>query len=83
MPTKIIKFINENPNIKGGMPVISGTRVTVAEILNYLENEKTVNDIIKQLKGEGVIVTKEEVFAALEFAKYKSSYETSSKQSSK
>ena len=83
MSDKIAKHIKYDSSIQGGMPVISGTRVTVAEILSYLENEQTVNSVIKNLKQAGVIVTAEEVFAALEFAKYRSSYEKSSTTSNK
>lgn len=73
---KIKKFIKQDPHIKGGMPVIAGTRVAVAEIIHFLEDEKTISRIINELKKEGVIVTKEEVFAALEFAKQKTLNET-------
>lgn len=68
---KIKKFIKQDPHIKGGMPVIAGTRVAVAEIIHFLEDDKTIGRVIKELKKEGVIVTREEVFAALEFAKHK------------
>lgn len=77
------KYIKEDPNIKGGMPVILGTRVAVAEIINFLQNDKTVDSVIKALKGEGVIITKDEVFAALEFAKHRSSDETRSSTKNK
>lgn len=79
----IKKFISYDPDIKGGMPVITGTRVAVSEIINFLENDQTVNHVIKNLKDEGVIVTKEEVFAALEFAKYQSLHEAKTSKSSK
>lgn len=82
MLDKVKKYIKNDPEIQGGLPVIFGTRVTVAEIISCLENEKTINSVIKNLKQAGVIVTTEEVLAALEFAKYKTSHETSTNKSS-
>lgn len=73
MTDQVKKHIKNDPEIKGGMPVIAGTRVTVSEIISFLENEKTVDSVIRNLKQAGVIVTREEVFAALEYAKYSSS----------
>lgn len=81
MPAKIRRYIKNDPNIKDGAPVIAGTRVTVAEIISFLENEQTINSVILSLKKSGVIVTAEEVVAALEFAKYKSLNEKSSASS--
>lgn len=80
MPSKIKKFISEDPDIQGGMPVISGTRVTVAEIIDYLKTDHTVSQLIKTLRKAGVIVTRDEVSAALDYAAFKSSYEASSQK---
>ncbi len=76
MTDNIKKLIKKDPKIKNGMPVIAGTRVTVAEIIEYFEEHKFIEDVIRDLKKAGVIVTHEEVLAALEFAKIKSSDET-------
>ncbi len=80
MPNRLSKYIEQNPSIQGGMPVILGTRVTVAEIIDYLETDKNVSNVIRTLKKAGVLVSEEEVFAALEFAKYKSSDEEASQK---
>lgn len=80
---KIKKFIKQDPHIKGGMPVIAGTRVAVVEILDFVQRDKVIDRIVKELAREGVIVLKEEVLAALDFAKYKTEYETPSRKSTK
>lgn len=79
---KISKYIKTDPKIHSGMPVIAGTRVTVAEIIDYLETEKNVEDVIKTLKKAGVLVTRKEVYAALDFAKYRTSDETKTSKTS-
>lgn len=83
MSSKVLKYIKQDPRIQGGMPVIVGTRVTVAEIIDYLETDKNIQNVINALKKAGVLVTQEEVFAALEFAKYKSSDEALTRKISK
>ena len=77
MSSNVRKYIVSVPNINGGLATIAGTRVTVAEIIDYLENETAVKSVIKDLNTAGVIVTRDEVLAALEFAKHKSLDETS------
>lgn len=72
MPDKLRKYIIIDPKIKGGAPVISGTRVAVAEILDLFKERSFVDAVIDNLKKEGVIVTNDEVFAALEYAKFSS-----------
>lgn len=83
MSNRLSKYIKQDSRIQGGMPTIVGTRVTVAEIIDYLETDKNIQNIIRALKKAGVLITKEEVFAALEFAKYKSSDEGLTKKISK
>ncbi len=75
MTKELSKFIKQDPHIQGGMPVISGTRVTVAEIVDYLETERNIRSVITVLRKAGVLVTEEEVSAALAFAKYRSSFD--------
>lgn len=70
MTKKIARYIKIDPKIHSGMPVIAGTRVTVAEIIDYLQDDKTVTDVIKTLKKAGVLVTRDEVVAALDYAKF-------------
>lgn len=70
MTKKIARYIKIDQKIHSGMPVIAGTRVTVAEIIDYLQDDKTVTDVIKALKKAGVVVTRDEVVAALDYAKF-------------
>ena len=83
MSDKIKKYITQDPEIKGGIPIINGTRVSVAEILDLLEGHNFVNAVIKNLRTEGVIVTEEEVSAALEYAKYSALNEALTKKNGK
>lgn len=83
MPDKLKRYITIDPAIKGGTPVISGTRVSVAEIIDLLKGQHFVDEIIGNLKQEGVIVTNEEIFAALEYAKYSSLDEAKTPKRSK
>lgn len=83
MAAKFQKYIKLDPNINSGMPGILGTRVTVVEILSYLEADRTIDSVVRSLKKAGVIVTKDEVRAALEFAKCQSSHETFPNKNSK
>lgn len=83
MPNNLKRYITIDPEIKGGTPVISGTRVSVAEIIDLLKEQKFVNAVINNLKSEGVLVTDKEVFAALEYAKHSSLDEAKTKKRSK
>lgn len=83
MPNNLKKYITVDPEIKGGRPVIAGTRVSVAEIIDLLKGPDFVDAVIDNLKHEGVIVTGEEVFAALEYAKYSSLDEAKASKKSK
>lgn len=83
MPDNLKRYITIDPDIKGGTPVISGTRVSVAEIIDLLKEQRFISAVIKNLKGEGVLVTDKEVFAALEYAKYSSLDEAKTKKRSK
>lgn len=47
MRTKTNNDIISNPNILGGMPVVSGTRIPVSRILYLLSLGYTVSDIKK------------------------------------
>lgn len=75
--SEMTKYIVSVPNINGGMATIAGTRVTVAEIIDHLEAESTVASVVNDLKKADVIVTREEVLAALEFAKHKTAKQSS------
>jgi uncharacterized protein (DUF433 family) len=36
-----------NPEVRFGKPIIIGTRITVFDVLNWLANGMTINDIIE------------------------------------
>jgi uncharacterized protein (DUF433 family) len=46
MPVDFQKFIERNPQICGGEPVIRGTRVTIRTILGCLAEGASVDEII-------------------------------------
>lgn len=52
-----------DPEVRFGKPVIRGTRIAVADILNLLAGGYTVAEIPEQYPG----ITREDVLAALEF----------------
>jgi len=54
-----------DPAIKGGKPLIAGTRVPVELILGKLAGGILYEDIIKEYE-----ITKEQIFAALQYAVY-------------
>lgn len=58
------KYIEINPKIMVGKPVIKGTRVPVGLILNLLANGYTVEKVIKAYP----ILNKKQIEAALSFA---------------
>ena len=58
------KCITIDPEIRFGKPIIAGTRIAVADILNLLAAGYTVREIPKQYPG----ITKRDVLAAIEFA---------------
>lgn len=60
----INQFIEINPKIMMGKPVIKGTRITVELILEKLSAGENEDDIIKSYPH----ITKEDIRAALAFA---------------
>lgn len=60
-----MEFIEINPKIMLGKPVIKGTRITVEHIISMLAQGISVEEILQQYKG----LKKEEVLACLEYAK--------------
>jgi len=52
-----------NPDILGGKPVIKGTRVPVALIVEEIAGGQTVEDLMREYE-----LTKEQVFGALRYA---------------
>jgi uncharacterized protein (DUF433 family) len=59
-----MKFIESQPNIMMGKPVVIGTRITVECILERLGAGETIEQII----AEHPRLTRERVLAAVEFA---------------
>ena len=56
--------ISRNPDILGGTPVFSGTRVPVQHLLDYLEAGNSVEEFIESFPS----VTQEQVNEVLEHA---------------
>lgn len=61
---KYDKYIEINPKVMVGKPVIKGTRIPVGLILNLLANDYTVEKIIKAY----LPLTKKQIEAALAYA---------------
>ena len=57
--------ISCNPDVMGGTPVFSGTRVPVQTLLDYLEAGESIDDFLEGFPA----VTREQVIAFLEQAK--------------
>lgn len=57
--------ISRRPNVMGGTPVFSGTRVPVQTLLDYLEAGESIDDFLEGFPS----VTREQVIAFLEQAK--------------
>jgi uncharacterized protein (DUF433 family) len=58
------KFITRNPGIMLGKPVITGTRITVELIVRKFAAGYTLEDLLRSYPH----LTKEQVFAALDYA---------------
>ena len=61
---KAEEFIVCDPAILSGKPVVRGTRIAVAQILQYLASGMTVEDMLREFPP----LTREGVEAALDFA---------------
>ena len=61
---QLLARISMNPEVKGGKPVIKGTRLTVEYVLNLLAHGATVEDILAEYPG----LTPEDIRACLLFA---------------
>lgn len=67
---RYIKYISINPEIRFGKPCITGTRITVFDILQWLASGMSNNEILtdyRQLKEEHIM-------AALQFAAHRESF---------
>ena len=59
--------VSRNPEVMGGTPVFSGTRVPVQTLLDYLEAGDSIDEFLEGFPS----VTREQVVAFLEQAKDK------------
>jgi uncharacterized protein (DUF433 family) len=60
-----MKVVESNPDVMGGTPVFSGTRVPVQNLIEYLEGGDSIEVFLEQFPT----VKREQVIAALEMAK--------------
>ncbi|MFN3690888.1 MAG: DUF433 domain-containing protein [Fimbriimonadales bacterium] len=60
----LVERITCNPDVLAGQPVIRGTRLSVAYILNLLASGMTVEEILQEYEG----LTPEDIRACLLFA---------------
>ncbi len=61
---ELLDRITLNPEIRSGKPVIRGTRITVADILEYLAGGMSQEEILADLPD----LEEEDIRAALSFA---------------
>ncbi len=58
------EIIKRNPNKRFGKPCIRETRISVYDILNWLANEMTINDILTDFPE----LNEKDIFACLAYA---------------
>lgn len=58
------QFIEVNPEVRFGKPVIIGTRITVYDVLQWLASGSTHNEIIEDFPQ----LTEDHIFACLAYA---------------
>lgn len=58
------KYIERNPDVMLGKPVIKGTRITVELLMRKLANGYSTEDLLKSYPH----LTREQILAALEYA---------------
>jgi uncharacterized protein (DUF433 family) len=61
------KYISINPEIRSGKPCVSGTRITVSDVLSYLASGMSMEEIIEDFPS----LNKEKIIATLSFAAYR------------
>lgn len=62
--TDYMKYVDMNPNVMFGKPVIKGTRITVEAILEELGSGKSFDDLLVSYP----VIKHDEILAALNFA---------------
>ena len=68
------KLITQNPNILGGKPIITGTRMSVEVILEFLAGGMEIREMLKEYP----FLTKAQIQAAIQYAADKVSYTSTS-----
>jgi uncharacterized protein (DUF433 family) len=63
------KHISINPEIRSGKPCVTGTRITVSDVLSYLASGMLIDEIIEDFPS----LDKEKIMATLAFAAYRDS----------
>jgi uncharacterized protein (DUF433 family) len=63
------KYISINPEIRSGKPCVSGTRITVSDVLSYLAAGMSMEEIIADFPA----LDREKIIATLSFAAYRDS----------
>ena len=59
------EIVQRNPNIQGGVPVFTGTRVPVKNLFDYLESGETLEQFLLDFPAVG----RSKAVAALEMAR--------------
>jgi uncharacterized protein (DUF433 family) len=62
--SSLLDRISITPTVRSGKPVISGTRITVSDILEYLASGMTVDEILADFPD----LSREDILATLAFA---------------
>ena len=68
---KMFERISVDPKVCHGKPVIKGTRILVSNILGYLANGSTFEDVVKDYPQ----IKKEDILDAISFGSFLSSFE--------
>jgi len=61
------KYISINPEIRSGKPCVTGTRISVSDVLSYLASGMSIQEIIEDFPS----LDKEGIMATLSFAAYR------------
>ena len=63
------KHISINPEVRSGKPCVSGTRITVSDVLYYLASGMSIEEIVEDFPA----LNREKIIAILSFAAYRNS----------
>ncbi len=62
--------IVRNINIKSGEPVISGTRITIKSVLQYLSSGISVSELSNKYNKAGVSISKKDINSIIAYASH-------------